>query len=463
MFSWYRGRDVLLVQGKVCSLGTGKGKFFISLMHFNTTSPIRHVGSSCTWQLFHAVPYAVGFIFVSGQAFENLCTPWLLILVPLPPILMPHPHPPPPQVRRVFASLANGTLCIFSCKSLCGGQGAGGGAPNSDDCKVVVSDDVYRAEAEDWSDPLFLQLDVPRKSVKCMTFVGTDQLWCGCGNGISVVDIVNLKVVRQIPVFVKNMALVNEVVSDGNAVWGVGLHLSCVLQWDVKTYSLVSVFDCSSVDPTGRVVTTDPREFEDIFDPDKAKPLPDQETSEQQSAADDRFDVRNEPLNQSQSSQKISQPALRRNLTTVYHTREKQPSVLRRTQAVQASSKKKIPLHQKSTRTTSLLVVDDTLWIGRGMGDIIILDISRGPTHGKVLARLATEGCQKYGNKSYHKLVVVAGEYVVSSQWLEPIDMHKDQGTEGSGHQEVTVWEAWSHKQIGEYDDLRAALLSTPS
>ena len=360
----------------------------------------------------------------------------------------------------MFASLANGTLCVFSCKSLCGGLTATGDAQHTDDCKVVVIDDTYAAEANDWSDPLFLQLDVPRKSVKCITFVGGDHLWCGCGNGIAVVDIVNMKVVRQIPVFVKNMALVSELVSDGSTVWGVGLHLSCVLQWDVKTYTLVSVFDCSRVDPTGQVVTTDPREFEDIFDQEgvKAAPVPAElMTSELPSVPDNRFD--NEPLNPSQSSQKISQPTLRRNLTTVYHN--KQTSFHGRSKPVSAATKRKIPLHQKSTRTTSLLVVERTLWVGRGMGDIVILDISRGPTHGKVLARLATEGCEKYGNKSHHKLVSVAGEYVVSSQWLEPIDINKDQTSENSAHQEVTIWEAWGHKQIEEFEVLKASMSSS--
>eukprot|EP00731_Ephydatia_muelleri_P005646 Em0002g1822a len=361
------------------------------------------------------------------------------------------------KVRRVFASLANGTLCVFSCKSLCGDLTSMGDAQHTDDCKVIVSDNAYAVEANDWSDPVFLQLDVPRKSVKCMTFVGGDHLWCGCGNGIVVVDIVNMKVVKQIPVFVKNMALVSELVSDGSAVWGVGLHLSCVLQWDVKTYTLVSVFDCSKVDPTGLVVTTDPREFEDIFDPERAKPTSIQADLSEQ-LTEDRFNVGNEPLNPSQSSQKISQPAIRRNLTTVYHSKQ---ATFQRSLAVSVASKKKIPLHQKSTRTTSLLVGNDTLWVGRGMGDIIVLDISRGPAHGKVLARLATEGCEKYGNKSHHKLVMVAGEYVVSSQWLEPIDMNKDQTSENSAHQEVTIWEAWGHRQLEEFEVLKATMSSS--
>ena len=330
---------------------------------------------------------------------------------------------------------------MFSSKRATGSKGYTGDAL-PDDCQIIHCDPLYSAEADDWSNPLCLRLDVQTKSVKCMTFVGTDQLWCGCGNGIAVVDIVNLRVLHQIPVFVKNMALVNEVVSDGNAVWGVGLHLSCVLQWDVKTYSLVSVFDCSSVDPTGRMVTTDPREFENIFDTERirrASIQPDRTLA----SGGAGLDVKNEP--------QYLVPRLSKSFCR-WKSSNGITTLSQRSIDISLSN----PRLQRSTHATSLAILNSTLWIGRGMGDIIILDISRGPAHGKVLARLATEGCQKYGNKSYHKLVVVAGEYVVSSLWLEPID----QALESSrhGHQEVTIWEGWSHSKIEEFRTLRDAL-----
>ena len=69
-----------------------------------------------------------------------------------------------------------------------------------------------------------IRLDVPTKPIKCMTFVGGDYLWCGCGNGIIVVDIVNMKVVEQF--LVKNAALVSELVSDGGG-WGCTSHVCC--------------------------------------------------------------------------------------------------------------------------------------------------------------------------------------------------------------------------------------------
>ena len=50
---------------------------------------------------------------------------------------------------------------------------------------------------------------------------------------VVVVDIVNMMVVHQIPVFVKKS---NELVSNGIKVWGVGRQLSCVMEWEVETY-----------------------------------------------------------------------------------------------------------------------------------------------------------------------------------------------------------------------------------
>ena len=54
----------------------------------------------------------------------------------------------------------------------------------------------------------------------------------------------------------------------------------------------------------------------------------------------------------------------------------------------------------------------------------------------------------KYGNKSQNKLVAVAGQYVVSSQWLEKVDQTSE---DRHSHQAITVWEAWSRKRIEEF------------
>ena len=361
------------------------------------------------------------------------------------------------QITRVFAGLVRSGLCIFTTRSATGTTHPKEFTQEvQEECQTVLYDDKCRSEADDWLKPTFLRLDSSSNSVKCMTFVGGDQLWCGCGNNIVVVDTVNMAVVKHLPVFVKKMTFVNELVFDGNAVWGVGSHLSCALQWDIKTYALVGVLDCSSTDPTGLMATSDLREFEDIFDlgqtkqsMDEADPVVLQQPEQQPSSV--HLDVSNEP--RSQTSQTGLVHVSRRNLTTVYRTRGRAQtqaaSAMRdRVQTVDPTVKGKTRTHQMATRAKSLLVMDDALWVGRGMGDVIIFDISPGPTHGKVLARLASSDCMKYGNKSQNKLVAVAGQYVVSSQWLEKVDQTSE---DKHSHQAITVWEAWSRKRIEEF------------
>ena len=84
---------------------------------------------------------------------------------------------------RVFASLANGTLCIFSRKSISSFEPGPIGDANciAEACTVKCSDEQFRAEAEDWANPLIMRLGEGKRAAKCMTFVGKDQLWCGCG------------------------------------------------------------------------------------------------------------------------------------------------------------------------------------------------------------------------------------------------------------------------------------------
>lgn len=365
------------------------------------------------------------------------------------------------QVTRIFAGLVKGGLCIFTSKNTAGNP------VQSDQlapcqCEAFLYDDECRLELCDWVDPLFLQLNSPRNSVKCMTLAGSDRLWCGCGNGIVVVDTVNAGVLQQIPVFAKRSTLVNELAYDGSSVWGIGSLLSCVLQWDVETYSLVRVLDSSIVDPTGLVITTElepagGRILEDIFGRDPQKPS---------AAADEEG-----PISPLQSP--ISPLKKTRNDELSFSVSQTSPSVRSRSLTVMAYRKsQRIPTHKKnrhqscastvqegqppapaaektSTSAKSLLVVDDALWIGRGMGDVIVVDVSRGPGDGKVLARLATCDCKKYGNRSHNKLVAVGGRYVVSTLWLEPIDRNVD-----CSHQEINVWEAWTRKRIEEYSDV---------
>ena len=402
-------------------------------------------------------------------------------------------------MKRVFASLASGRLCVFSRKSIgVTPPGPVGDAEVIPDACIITSDPDFREEANDWADPLILRLaDASGMSAKCMVFVGGDRLWCGCGNFLTVVDSVNLRVLHKMPVFVRRMALVNELVSNKKRVWGIGRHLSCVMEWDAETYTLLHVFNCGQTDPSGTKVIANPRQFEDLFDPETqqqqcsskgiggggsgdSSPVgsPSQDRKFRTDSQAPIFDIRNDPTEPSISSPSpFSQRSTRctlRNITPRARTRNlkeslpTRPTAQQQHQSMTSMSARRQVLHKQhgSTRTTSLAIVDQTLWVGRGMGDVLVLDISGGGDHGTVLVRMASEDCIKYGNRSYHKLVLVANEYVVSSQWLEPVELRKSYKGRDSdepflcAHQEVTIWEAWSHKRIQEFNSRKRAMLA---
>ena len=375
----------------------------------------------------------------------------------------------------MFASLANGTLCVFSRKSTQTQHDSIGDAkliPEA--CTISCDEEQFRREAEDWADPLILLLGESRKAAKCMVFVGQEQLWCGCGNTINVVDIVNMKVLKSIPVFVKRMALVNELVSNSNRVWGVGRQLSCVMEWDAKTFNLLHVFNCNVIDPTGEKIISDPKLIDDLFDPESRPPAATISDPSGESRPTG-FTVENDP----KRAAPFSQSSTRRTLRGL-HPRKRAVNIKEEVnltgRARVSSTRDLVRNRQKgSTRTTSLLILGDTLWVARGMGDVLVIDISGGETHGRVLARLATEDCEKFGNKSYHKLVCVAGEYVVSSQWLEPVDIRTRTATTSGppstpdmprrddsmtmAHQAITIWSAWTSKNISQFMDRRSTQL----
>jgi hypothetical protein len=401
------------------------------------------------------------------------------------------------RVKRVFASLANGTICIFSRKSISTHVSEMGQAKtHSEACLLKCEDSKYKAEAEDWDQPLVLSLSDTNKAIKCMTFVGKDHLWCGCGNSITIVNVSEMKVVNTIKIFARRAQLVNELVSNGKKVWSIGRQLSSVMELDVETQRIHRVLDCSRVDPTGNVLLADPSTVEELV------LVPNQQTTEEISPSaspqtvdqidDDStnssngsggtttatptnntgFQISNEPQNPSRTSnspynQQLTRKTLktfRKPRTRVYNISHKDGVSIFASRpeddALKRAKVRSMLRQQGATRVTSLLIVDDTLWVGRGMGDVLVIDIKNNTHHGTALARLSTEDADKYGNRSNHKLCLVSDKYVVSSQWLEPLDMTRPRAitnadssgsfseNEVSAHQQITIWEAWNYDKL---------------
>lgn len=356
---------------------------------------------------------------------------------------------------------------------------------NPEACTIKCDEEQFQQEAENWAQPLILRLGESGKAAKCMTFVGGKQLWCGCGNTITVIDSKELQVLKQIPVFVKRMALVNELVSNGTRVWGVGRQLPCVMEWDVETFTLLHIFNCNTIDPTDEIIISDPKLVEDLFDPrdsrSKSGTVSEGVPSEGAEKSEG-FNVENDPVKVQATGTPFSQRTTRCTLRGIHprkrlaNIKDTKPSTR---QKITNSREWVLRRHQGSTRTTSLVIVERTLWVARGMGDVLVIDITGKEFHGKVLARLSTEQCERYGNRSYNKLVSVAGEYVVSSQWLEPVDVRKatvtasvqpgqqqaagtrppPRDSQPTAHQAITIWEAWNHKKIADFMSHRSAML----
>ena len=406
-------------------------------------------------------------------------------------------------MKRVFASLANGTICIFSRKSISPDHGPqfGDACVNLEACSLHCEDQQYFSEANDWADPYIITLTEGFRApaVKCMTFVGKDHLWCGCGNRISVMDVVNLKVESTFEVFNRRTQHINVLVSNGIKVWGIGRQLSCVMEWDAKTYQLLTIFDCSHVDPTSNCLKGDPASIPELAIPDDKMNRDEEEspsaspqtindrdddigndslTTSDGSPKEQSFEVHNEPQDPSKTVNAVFHPQLSRKTlktfrkpprTRAYNITPQGKSIFSPRPEMDALRKAKVRSHlrqQGATRTTSLLLVDDTLWIARGMGDVLMVNINEDENHGVVMGRLASEDYNKYGNRSNHKVCLVGGEYVVSSQWLEPLDMQRPRAAtvENStarssieqptitAHQQITIWEAWNMNNIKLYN-----------
>lgn len=371
----------------------------------------------------------------------------------------------------MLASLANGSLCLFYRKSITGPVGLkrGSAVTPTNAATIVYHEEDFRSEADDWATPLVLQVSEDTRAAKCMVFVGDNRMWCGCGNSMTIVDTIELNIITTFTVFVRRNSFVYELQSNGELVWGIGRQLSFVMEWDAHSYQLLNVFDCQQLDPTGSCIHVDPSKIDAIDAGNQPSDMVGIDDSPTQSPmTPKKLDISNEPSNASRFSpfsreNTIKSLANTRNsemrlrtkvITSKYKNSRDSPAMRPRL----TSRTKALRKFTGSTRATSLVLVKDTLWIGRGMGDIIIIDIGKGQDHGRVLARLCDENSEKYGNRSGNKLVVVDNKYVVSSQWLELSDVQKSESGVSS-HQQITVWEAWDKSSIEAFHESNQKML----
>ena len=157
------------------------------------------------------------------------------------------------MVKRVFATLANGTLIAVSRHTKNGVS-----RTHADVTRVPPEDDdeALTAESCEWSDTQVVNLGqkgMPATSLVLVNGAGRE-LWVGCGNNIVVLASSTLAVVDEICVFESQRAHVRIMVSDGEHVWSADRRSSQLLQWNVQTRQLTHIFNCDVSDAVGKII-----------------------------------------------------------------------------------------------------------------------------------------------------------------------------------------------------------------
>lgn len=107
-------------------------------------------------------------------------------------------------------------------------------------------------------------------------------------------------------------------------------------------------------------------------------------------------------------------------------------------------------------RVTALLLVNGTLWVGRGVGDILTVNVNsanNGLPPGHVFAQLESDNLLGYQNGQVDEIVTSGMSKIVCLRRLE-LDRgsttNEDQFTE---RYQLTVWEAWGETEFRRFKD----------
>ncbi|XP_078364681.1 leucine-rich repeat serine/threonine-protein kinase 1-like isoform X2 [Oculina patagonica] len=162
------------------------------------------------------------------------------------------------SVKNVYASLANGTLVVFTPKTTFTERRF-----SHNDVTLVTKeeDEHLTRESNKWSDLQVVNLGQNGMPAKSMVLVRDNkELWVGCGNKIVIVDTSTLAVLDEIAVYQTPRTHVRIMVTDGMRVWSADRRSSKILQWEVSNRQLTNIFDCDVDIPVGVALNTDVKE-----------------------------------------------------------------------------------------------------------------------------------------------------------------------------------------------------------
>ena len=115
-------------------------------------------------------------------------------------------------------------------------------------------------------------------------------------------------------------------------------------------------------------------------------------------------------------------------------------------------------------RVTSLLLVNGSLWIGRGVGDVLTVNVNSANNDlplGYVFAQLESDNLLGYENGQVDEIVNSGTNKVVCLRRLEPTRQNSASEDRFTERYQIVVWEAWGdlefrrfRRQLNEFNSL---------
>lgn len=107
-------------------------------------------------------------------------------------------------------------------------------------------------------------------------------------------------------------------------------------------------------------------------------------------------------------------------------------------------------------RVTSLLIVNGTLWVGRGVGDVLTVNVNstgNDVSHGHVFAQLVADNLLGYENGQVDELVNSGSNKVVCLRRLEPTRGSLTNEERCTERYQLVLWEAWGDSEFKRFQD----------
>lgn len=105
-------------------------------------------------------------------------------------------------------------------------------------------------------------------------------------------------------------------------------------------------------------------------------------------------------------------------------------------------------------RVTSLLLVDGSLWIGRGVGDVLTVNVNSANNDlplGYVFAQLESDNLLGYDNGQVDEIVNSGNNKVVCLRRLEPTRQKAGYEDRFIERYQIIVWEAWGDSEFRKF------------